>query len=132
MVLGDTDAFFSAVYEPLEHTATTTPLAVDRVVMAACTNRAYRDFGDPGTALIWSGLEMNGQALADPDAASVTAAINRLYQRGLGRRAKESEIDHHIELYADIVAAGTSNEPARDWATLSCFATLTSMEMLFY
>jgi hypothetical protein len=131
VVLGDPDAFFSGVYEPLEDTTTTTPLAVDRVVLAACAERARRDLqeSDP---LIFGGLALDGSAIADIEAAAVGEAIDRLHQRALGRRAKPAEIDHHRQLYTAIVAKGSSQAPAQDWATLSCFSTLTTMEMLFF
>jgi len=129
VVLGDPDAFFSGVYEPLPSTTSTSPLAVDRVVLSACSQRAALDLG--GESVIFADLPVDDGAL-DADATEVEQAINRLYQRGLGRNAKPSEIAHHRQLYLDVEASGSSRAPAEDWATLSCFATLTSMEFLFY
>lgn len=133
VVLGGTDPFGVALYKPVEHTSATTPLAVERIVLTACTERAGRDFADPSNALVFAGLTVdeNGE-LVDPDAPATAAAIDRLYQRALQRNAKESEQGHFRLLYNYVQASGESTAPARDWATLSCFAVMTSLEWLFY
>jgi hypothetical protein len=131
VVLGDADAFGVGLYEPLPATNATTPLAVDRIVLTACAQRAKLDLDSPASAVIYQGLVLQGGKLAVQD-ASVSAAIDRLYRRALARNAKESEIAHHRQLYLDIEQKALDTTPVRHWATLSCYAVLTSMEMLFY
>ena len=54
-----------------------------------------------------------------------------LYKRSLLRPPTAQEQGHLRQLYRDIEADG-QGQPARDWAVLSCFSVLTSMEGLFY
>ena len=112
-------------YEPLDETAVTTPIAVERVAIAGCTSRVDRDLGAPGSALIFSG------DLSSAEAAGVTDAVDRLYKRALQRRPTAAEIEHLRQLYRDVEATGSS-DPARDWAKAACFAVLTTLESLFY
>jgi hypothetical protein len=133
VALGGSDAFGIGLYEPLPATGATTPIAADRVVLSACRARVDLDLSDPAGAMIWKGLELTeGGALADAGAEPVGGAIDALYRRALGRGAKPGEIEHHRALYRDVEASGKSARPARDWALLSCFSTLTTMESLFY
>ena len=129
VVLGETDAFGAGIYEPLPDTTATSPIAAERIAMAGCVQRAKLDVGS-SSAVIFT-MPVSDGAI-DVDAATTGAAIDTLYRRALGRHAKPSEIEHHRQLYRDIVAAGSSSVPAEHWAALSCFAVLTSMEMLFY
>jgi hypothetical protein len=112
-------------YDPLAETALTTPIAVERVAIAGCSQRVDRDLGAPGSALIFQG------DLSSADAAGVTDAIDRLYKRGLQRRPTSAEVEHLRQLYRDVEASGSS-DPARDWAKGACFAVLTTLESLFY
>lgn len=133
VALGGSDAFGIGLYQPLPDTGATTPIAVDRVVLSACRNRVDKDLSDPAGALIYRGLDITAAgALADVAAKPVGAAVDALYKRGLGRAAKPDEIERHLGLYRNVEASGKSDRPARDWALLSCFATLTTMEALFY
>lgn len=133
VVLGNTDAFGSGLYKPLPETTSTSPIAVERLILSGCTQRADADLDNPATAVLFGALELNADGgLADLDADSVSQTIDGLYQRALSRRAKDTEIDHLKQLYRDIEASGRSQTPARDWATLGCFSVLTTMEALFY
>jgi hypothetical protein len=119
------------LYEPLVETAVTTPIAVERVAIAACSERVDRDLADAVDAVIYKGLPIEGGAIADIEDPAVGEAIDALYKRALQRRATAAEIEHHRQLYRDIAALG-GDEPARAWAKGSCFATLTALENLFY
>lgn len=132
IALGGTDAFGAGIYEPLKSTTATTPIAVDRVVLAGCIRRVDADLAEPASAVLFGDLPIDDGKLADVDAEPVGAAIERLYQRGLSRSAKEHEVAASRQLYTDIAASGKTQAPARDWAVLTCLATLTTMESLFY
>ncbi len=133
VVLGNAEAFGVGLYKPLPSTTATSPLAAERVILAACTQRADADLGDPASALIFKNLAVDGDGrLEDADAPAVGEAIDMMYRQALSRRAKDSEIEHHRQLYRDIEARGIGDAPTRDWAALSCFAVLTSLESLFY
>ena len=133
VVLGNADAFGSGLYEPLPSSTSTTPMAIERVVLSGCSQRVAYDLANPGAAEIFGGLAMNGDGtLASVDDPSVGDLIDTLYRRGLSRRATDSEIGHLKQLYLDVENSGQSATPAQDWATLSCFSVLTTMEFLFY
>jgi hypothetical protein len=132
IVLGNAEAFNAGLYEPLPSTTATTPLAIDRVMLAACHQRVELDLKDPERAIVFAGLEIGDGKLTDVNAPAVEQVIDRLYQRALSRRVAPSEVAHHRDLYASIEAKGLNQTPAKDWATLSCYAVLTSLEMLFH
>ena len=111
-------------YEPLDETAVTTPIAVERVALAGCSERVERDFNG-ATPLIFTG------DLSSAEAGGVSEAIDTLYKRALARRATASEIANLQQLYRDVADAGSS-DAARDWAKGACFAVLTTLESLFY
>lgn len=133
IALGGTDAFGAGIYEPLKATTASTPIAVDRVALAGCVKRVDLDLAAPSSAVLFVDLPIDGTGkLSDVGADPVTRAIERLYERGLSRAAKAHEIEASKQLYADIEASGQTERPARDWAVLTCLATLTTMESLFY
>lgn len=132
IALGGTDAYDSGVYEPLAASTATSPIAVDRIVMSACRVRADQDLAAPETAVIYGGLAVAADGTLDPGADAVESAVTTLYRRALLRDPKAPEHAHLASLYASLVEAGATDEPARDWATLSCFSVLTTMEFLFY
>lgn len=130
VTLGGTSAYDLGLFTPLPFTSLTTPMAAERVAMAACVTRVDRDLA--GEGLIFAELDIDARGrLADPDGRAVTRAIDTLYQRALQRRVWAQELAHLRRLYRQIEARAASR-PARDWAVLSCFAVMTTMEQLFY
>jgi hypothetical protein len=130
IALGGVDAYGAGVYEPLKASAITTPLAVDRLALSGCTQRAVLDFKDLDAAKIFK-LEVENGALVDINAESTSAVITTLFQRIHLRDPKDNEAAHLRDLYPQLIEAG-STTPARDWASLSCYSVLTMMESLFY
>ncbi len=130
--LGGVDAYNIGLYEPVPFTGLTSPLAVDRLALAACVQRVTSDLMTPATALVFKAvsLDPNGK-LNNVNAAEVTTAIDRLYKQVVLRPATDAEVVHLKQLYADIVATNKP-EPGKMWMTLSCFAVLTSVESVFY
>lgn len=132
ITLGGVEPYMAAIYDPLPSTGITTPIAADRIALSACEQRATRDFGDARTALIFKGLAMDEKgALANPSGTEAAAVINTLYERLLRRAASASEIADLVAFYGEIQDIG-GFAPARNWATLSCFAIATSVEAMFY
>lgn len=133
VVLGNPDPFGSGLYNPLPSSTSTTPMAIERVVLSGCSRRVGYDLDNPGSSEIFRNLPIDADGtLADIEASAVSEVIDVLYQRALSRRARSSEIEHLKQLYVDIEDSELSTAPARDWATLGCFAVLTTMESLFY
>lgn len=126
-----TAAYDLGLYKPLEQTPLTAPIAVDRLGLAACTQRVDRDLADPASAIIYGGLDISEGALLDVDAPAVSDAIATLYQRMVQRDPTSDEVAVHRDLYREVERIGSTGV-ARDWAVLSCFTVLTSVEFLFY
>ena len=130
IALGGVSAYTAGVFEPLETSSATSPIAVDRLVLSACQTRAYRDFEGDGAPALFGSLSVADGRL-DPDGHEVGATIADLYHRALLREPKAAETEHLRDLYRQIESAG-STAPARDWATLSCYAVFTTLEAIFY
>lgn len=127
VTLGGVEPWNLGIYEPAKHSSVTSPIAVDRVVLEACIRAVDRDLA--GSPKVFD-LTLDGSAL-DVDDPSVEATITGLYNRAFLREPDAHEIDALVDLYADIEASSTS-APARDWAVATCFASLTTLEFLFY
>lgn len=127
--LGGVDAYQAGIYEPLEASAITTPIAVDRIALSMCQTRAHLDLAQPSSAVIFKLAVSDGRI--DPDHTDSTLAITSLFRRVHLREPKEREVELVAALYRDIEAGGSAS-PAADWATLSCYAVLTMLESVFY
>jgi hypothetical protein len=108
IALLDVEPYRTGIIEPLENTVVSSPIAVERVALSACTQWAKKS------------------AVTDRP-----AAITSLYQRLLQRDPDQTELDHLEGLYTSMAAVG---DPALDesWAAMSCFAIATTTEALFY
>lgn len=131
VALGGTEPYTLGITRPLDKTTATTPLAVERVALSACGRRVDADLADPARAVLFGELEIEGGAVANLESEAVTRSLTRLYRRALLRNPTESELSHLRELHRALEQDGLPNV-ARDWAVLTCFSVLTSMEGLFY
>lgn len=123
--LGGNDPFGQGLYEPLESPLVTTPLAFDRIALAACGARVERD---RLSAVVFTQLDLAGEApRADSDAFMAT--ITTLYQRLLGRDAEPTEVEHIAELLVDDAGAPVS---AAAFAHMACFTVATTTEFLYF
>ena len=111
VTLGGVEPYVKGIFEPQQHTAVTSPLAVERVALHAC-----------GVAIDAADLDFSDPAVRD-------AQVAALYQRALLLEAAEAEKEHLRTLHVDTLAAGGDDAA---WAKLACFAVLTSMEAVFY
>ena len=132
VALGGVDPYGLGFYEPLPYTGVTTPIAVDRVALAACVQRVTLDVTTPTEAVIFGGIELDGQGrLASREGEPVKHAITALYQRALLRDPTEAEVGTLLQLATDIESSG-SQAPGRDWMKAACFAVLSSAESVFF
>ena len=123
--LGGNDPFGQGLYEPLEGPLVTTPLALDRIALAACGTRVERD---RLSAVVFTRLDLAGEApRADSDA--FTDTVTTLYQRLLGRDPEPAEAEHIAELLVDDAGAPVS---AAAFAHLACFTVATTAEFLYF
>jgi hypothetical protein len=131
VALGGVEPYFLGLNEPLPFTTVTTPIATERVALAACGNRVDRDLGGSEEALIFVGLDVDASGkLTSHEDPAMAAAVDLLYKRALQREPTDDEVSELTGFYAEVEAK--SAQPARDWAVLSCFAVMTTMEQLFY
>ncbi len=129
--LGGSDPIGTGLYTPPPRPLATSPLALDRLLLAACAERVTRDLAGP--AVVFTNVDLS-LPLLDPssapssDRAAMEADGRVLYQRLLMRDATDAELSILIDL-AGPDASGTPT--AREWATLSCFAVGTTTEAIF-
>ena len=124
IALGEVDAFGLRLFEPLETRPITAPIAVDRIALSACGERAAQDFADSGNAASF-------QEVAGTDASSASdrdAVVGRLYRQLLLREPTDAETNAVSSMYDDLPESGR----AQTWAQMACFAIATSTEALFY
>ncbi|MGH1344277.1 MAG: hypothetical protein ACRBN8_22150 [Nannocystales bacterium] len=124
IALGEVDAFGLRLFEPLETMPITAPIAVDRIALSACGERAAQDFSDSGNAASFQEVA-GGDA---SDASGRDAVVERLYRQLLLREATEAETDAVSSMYADL----PESDRAQTWAQMACFVIATSTEALFY
>ncbi len=128
--LGGSDPLGTGLYTPPAAPLATTPMAVDRLVLAACARGVDRDATGP--AVVVTSIDLGASTL-DPDDASTRTSMDQdstsLYRRLLARDPSADELGILRDL-ARPDAAGLAPS-AREWATLSCYAVGTSTEMLF-
>ena len=127
--LGGSDPIGTGLYTPPPRPMTTTPMAVDRLVLSSCAAAVERDASGPRVVLTAIDLEA---ASLDPDDASTRAAMDAdaraLYRRLLTRDATEAELAILRELARPLDGLTPS---AREWALAACYAVGSSTEMLF-
>jgi hypothetical protein len=125
IALGGVDPYEAAVYQPLPSAGVASPIAVDRIALAACGERAQADFAQPASAVVFSDVA----EASEVDETALSSSARALYLRILRREPEDREIDELVAFY-DEVPAGSDR--AQTWAHLSCFAVATSLESLFY
>lgn len=120
--LGGASPFLGEQYRGLAGPLVTTPLALDRMVLSACGERAALDA--QGSAEVFVDLDL--AADVDPSSASVETTIVDLYRRLLARDPEASEVG--------VVAAIADAEPpvsGERFAQLACYAIATTAEFCF-
>ena len=123
IALGEVDAFGLRLFEPLESMPLTAPIAVDRIGLTACGERAQLDFATPGQATSFAEV-----AQGDGSQANREAVVGRLYRQLLLREATDRELAVVSAMYEDLPSEGRD----QTWAQMACFAIATSTEALFY
>lgn len=126
----DVEPYRTGILEPLDNTVVSTPIAVERVALSACAERARRDFADLSNAEIFRDIALDDTG-GIADLGTTDAALTKLYQRLLQRDPEPGEIEHLKDLYASMAEIGDPSL-AETWASTSCFAVATTMEALFY
>lgn len=124
IALGGVEPYVLGIQNPLSIAPITAPIAVDRMALSACTERARLDFEEMGQGLL-SPLVVAG----GPSKAAREEVARALFQKLLRRDATADEIAETTAFYDEL--AGGENAD-RDYAILSCFAVATHVEAIFY
>jgi hypothetical protein len=130
IVLGGVEAENLGVNVPLEEEALTAPIALDRVAMHVCVNRVKLDMDDPKHAILLRQMPKGGK----PSKGWLKSTTANMYDRILNREPTASETAQVVAFYDKVATDGGKANPnaAKDWVTLSCFATASSTENIFY
>lgn len=115
--LGANEPFSLNLYRPVAQPLATTPIAMERMVMAACLRRTELDAA--GTPEVFTAIDLGGPGL-DPGDEAVGEQIDILYRRLLSRMPTSEE--------REIVAALADGTTPQQFATLACFAIGTTTE----
>ena len=122
--LGSSDPVNNTIYVAPAQPSIITPLVMDRVALAACSNRvALEAAGSENT--VFGAIDL-GAATLDPESAAVKDQIRVLYRRLLQREGTENEVAILAEL------AGHDDVSGQIFATLACFSIATTSEFLFF
>ncbi len=121
--LGGNDPFGKGQYAPAGAPQVTTPIAVERVVAAACGRRVDDD--SAATPVVFTGVDLGATSVTEAEADAVAGA---LFDRLLQRDPTATELDAMRLLRVDDAGAEVS---ARDFAKMACVAVGTSTEFLF-
>jgi hypothetical protein len=120
VMLGGNDPFAGSMYRPIPRPLPLSPIAVDRVSLAACTARTKAD--REGKAVVFTNIDLTAKTLSSKDTA-VRTQVASLFRRFLRRNATTEEID--------AVASLADGRDAMEFAALSCFVVSTSIEGVF-
>ena len=124
IALGGNEPFNLGLYEPVAIPMATTPGAVDRMVLAACSNRAWLD--SQGPALVFTSLDLDAESV-DPDDENLEAQIVLLYRRLLSR----DPLPQEVAAITDGLLGTERSLSALEFAKLACFAIGSTTEFIF-
>ena len=126
VALGGNDPFNKSQYEPLQQPMPTTPIAMDRVALAACTARVNADAA--GAPVVFAGFDLSADRV-DPSLDSFGNTADILAKRLLARALRPDELGILKDLATDDAGAPV---PAHDVAVLMCFTMATLTETVLY
>lgn len=117
--LGGNEPFKKAQYDRLAAPSVTTGVAIERLVLSACSERLERD--KSGSPVVFTKLTLNSDA---PNASAVKEQAKILYQRLLLRDPTAEE----LQIVASFAKSGANSETV---AKSLCFAIASHAEFLF-
>lgn len=138
VALGRMDAYNNSQYQHPQDLSITSPMALERLVLSACSQRANLDFAllnkdnvIESNAVIFKGLKLT-KDLRLTQGEAMDQAITRLYQRGLTRSPTPFELETLKGPLIERIFRENPNGSAINWMRLSCFIVFTSLEGAFY
>ncbi|EDM74808.1 hypothetical protein PPSIR1_14260 [Plesiocystis pacifica SIR-1] len=129
VALGGHDPIDLGLYESLDEPLTTTPIALDRVVLSACIARASADAElGPDAAVVFGSLDLAGEA-----PASGSEAVAELTQTLTRRLFARDPLAEEVALIGELTVDGEGGRvSAEDFAILACHSLGTTSEFLMF
>lgn len=124
-VLGGNDPINKSQYRPAAAPTILTPIALERFVLSACSQRVELDSG--GEPAVFNFIDLRKSSLLG-DESEVDLQTAELYRRLHARDPQASELAAMREL---LVADDGTALPALEFAKLACFIVGSSQEFLF-
>ena len=135
--LGRMEPYNNSQYQHPDGVSITSPLAFDRLILTACSQRALMDAAtsrdnvlSDKEAIIFKSVKLTNDGRLVQNEA-IDAAIVRLYQRGLARDPTPFEVQTIKDMYEEIFKENRIGS-AINWMKLSCFVVFSSIEGAFY
>jgi hypothetical protein len=131
VALGGNDPYEKGLYEPLASPAVTTPVAVERMVISACSAAVEKE-RSAAQQFVFLDLDLEASQLDTTDAQTdlaVADTIVSLYRRLHVRNPLPSEAELVRQLLVD---DDGNNVSAIDFAKLACIAIASTSESVFY
>lgn len=125
IALGGVEPYVLGIQNPLPIAPITAPIAVDRIALSACLERARVDFEEMGQGVLAPLAAVSGA----PSKDALAEVVRALFRHVLRRDASADEVSEAVAFY-DELAGGAA--PTRDFAVLACFAVATHVEAIFY
>ncbi len=123
--LGGNDPINKSQYKPAGTTSAMTPIALERVVLSACSLRVEEDL--KAAARVFKFIDLT-KGSVEGDELAVDRQTSDLYQRLHGRLPNQSELMAVRELMVDDAGSPVT---AAEFAKLACFIIGSSKEFLF-
>ncbi len=117
-VLGGNEPYKAGQYERAQKPTVLTAVAVDRIVLSACSQRLELDRKAKDAALVFKHLPLSGNTRSS---AQLEAQAKELYQRILARNPEEVE----LKAIADTQGESMANDKL---ALMMCYAIASSSE----
>ncbi len=132
IVLGGVDAYDSAVFEPYESATESTPIAIERIALQACTKRVDDDLSDQQAAVVYKNFNLDGSNnFVNFDESVLNTTTDSLYKRFLKRMPTADE-SKTLRILYERLAEVEQNGIAYEWARMSCYMVATHVENIFY
>lgn len=119
-VLGGNEPYKAGQFDRAQAPTALTAVAVDRVVLAACSQRLELDRKAKDSAVVFRHFPLSGEK---PSGTAVEALAKDLYQRILARDPQAAE----LKVVTDFAGQGLANDKL---ALMLCYAIATSSENL--
>jgi len=131
VVLGGAKAIGGNIYWGDPSPGPTTPVAFERVVLAACRRRAELEVSGVAESRAFFEVVNVEEGALDPRHPQARSAMRKLYRRALLRDPTAAEVEAMDALY-DEIAAVNELDPGMTWFQTVCAGVLSSTEFAFY